>query len=227
MTTIITRLFDAHAAASHARERIIFCGVPSRAVTVIGPAEGNDARPLMEAAHVHPDAMDTYATAITSGKSLLVVRTTYRPLTAATMVRDMLAKMDTVDTGDVVDDYYMTDTPEKAPSILDEHPLFLTLRLDTSGYDGGRLSDALAMRMVSPRKERNSAKGRSGKRSSGFWPMPLVSRKDRGSSVMPGGRHMSGGFWPMGLLSRGNRSNSSIRGGDKPFSRALGWPTTS
>lgn len=227
MTTIITRLFDDQQSADHARERIIFRGVPSRAVNVIDPSMGNDAHDRMEASLVHPSARDTYAKAITAGKSLLVVRTTYRPLTAATIVRDMLSKMDTVDTGDVVDDYYMTDTPEQAPSILDEHPLFLTLRLDKSGYEGGRVSDGLGMRLLSERKERTSAKGQAGPRSSFFWPMPLLSRKERKSSVISGGRYMSKAFWPMALLSRGKRSNSVIRGGDKPLSNALGWPTTS
>ena len=227
MTTIITRVFNDKGAADAARERIIFRGVPSRAVTVIGPSEGNEAIDRMQAAEVHPSAMDTYSQAITAGKSLLVVRATYRPLTAATIVREMLAKMDTVDVGEVVNDYYRTDKPEKAPSILDEHPLFLTLRMDKSGYEGGRVSEALYWPLLSPRKERTSAKGKAGARSRAFWPMPLLSRKERKSSVISGGRFMSRAFWPMPLLSKGQRSNSVIRGGDKPLSRALGWPTTS
>ena len=227
MTTIITRLFDDKTAADTARERLIFRGVPSRAVNVIDPSMGNEAHDRMEASLVHPDARETYAQAITAGRSLLIVRATYRPLTAATIVRDMLSKMETVDVGEVVDDYYMTDKPEPAPSILDEHPLFLTLRMDQSGYEGGRISDGLYWPLLSARKERTSAKGRAGPRSSFFWPMPLLSRKERKSSVMSGGRYMSKAFWPMPLISRGQRSNSVIRGGDKPFSRALGWPTTS
>ena len=227
MTTIITRLFEDAKDACHARDRIIFRGVPSRALSVIAAGDADNAHAMMEAARVHPDAMDAYAAQINAGKALLVVRTTYQPLTAATMVRTMLPKMKAVETSGVTEDYYVTDKPEKAPSIMDEHPLFLTIRLDKSGYQSARLSDGLAMRMLSPRKERTSARGRSGRRSSGFWPMPLLSRKSRSPSVMEGGRYMSRAFWPMGLLSRGARSNSAMRGGDTPFSRALGWPTTS
>lgn len=226
MTTIITRVFDEKQSALNARERIIFRGVPSRSVTVIGPSEGNVSHERMAAAEVHPSAIDAYAQAITAGKSLLIVRTTYRPLGAATMVREMLSKMDTVDVGPVVNDHYMTDKPEKAPSILNEHPLFLTIPLNKSGYEAKRMSEGLGMRLLSPRKERNSAKGRSGARSAWFWPMPLLSKKERKSSVIPGGRHMSTSFWPMALISKGQRSNSVIRGGDKPLSRGLGWPTT-
>ena len=227
MTTIITRVFDDQQAAGYARERIIFRGIPSRAITIIGPSEGNVALERMAAAKVHPSAMEAYAAAITAGNSLLVVRTTYRPLTAATIVRSLLAKLDTVDVGDVVNDHDRTDTPEKAPSILDEHPLFLTVRLDRSGYEGGRISDGLGIPLLSPRRARDSAKGRAGARSTLFWPMPLLLRKDRTRSVISGGRYMSTWFWPMPLITRKPRSNSVLRGGDTPLSRLLGWPTTS
>ena len=41
MTTIITRVFDDQQAAAYARKLIIFRGIPSRAITIIGPSEGN------------------------------------------------------------------------------------------------------------------------------------------------------------------------------------------
>lgn len=225
MTTIITRLFADKTSAVQAKERINFKGVPRRAMSVI--ADGDDLAGQMAAAKVHPTAIDAYARHVAQGKALLVARTTYRPLTAATIVRDLLAKMETVDAGDLIDDYFETDGPDRAPSILDEHPLFLTLRQDQTGYESAPVSVGLGIKLLSARKERTSARGTSGARSRVFWPMPLLSKRERGSSVIKGGRHMSQTFWPAPLLSTRPRQNSVIKGGDLPFSRTLSWPTIS
>ena len=225
MTTIITRLFEDKSGAVQAKDRILFKGVPSRAISVI--TADDDLKEQMAAARVHPTAIDTYAAHVEKGNALLVVRTTYKPLTAATLVRAELANMETVDAGDVVDDYYQTDGPERAPSIMDEHPLFLTVRQDRSGYEGAPVSIGLGIPLLSARKERTSARGTQGAASRYFWPMPFVTKRPRKSSVIKGGRLMSQSFWPGPVLLSRERKNSVIKGGDTPLSRALGWPTTS
>ncbi|MEP1519361.1 hypothetical protein [Ascidiaceihabitans sp.] len=226
MTTIITRLFQDEATAQDVAERVIFRGVPSRATSVIS-ADTPDLHAKMDAALVHPSAQDAYAKQIKDGRALVVVRATYKPLTAATIVRDMMAQRNAIAVDGVVDDYYMPDGPQRASSVLKEHPHFLTVRSSRTGYAGGPVTVGLGFRLLSERKTKTSAKGKSGARSRWFWPMPLLSKKSRSSSVISGGRYMSRAFWPMALLSKKPRSNSVIRGGDLPFSRALGWPPVS
>ncbi|MBW4710219.1 hypothetical protein KX928_20725 [Roseobacter sp. YSTF-M11] len=230
MTTVITRLFEDEETARYVAEKIVFLGVPGRAVSVITKDSAADADALkskMTRAQVHESAIDTYAKHVQQGKALVAVRATYKPLMAATKVRESMAKRDTVDVGDVVDDYYMADGPEPTPSVLKEHPHFLTVRIDKTGYEGAPISRGLGIRLLSARKKRDSAIRGGGFKSRVFWPMPLLSTKPRKSSVISGGRFVSQSFWPMPLLSRKPRSNSVIRGGDLPLSRALGWPPVS
>lgn len=230
MTTVITRLFQDEQTARYVAEKIVFLGVPSRAVSVISKESGADADVLkskMVRAKVHETAVDAYLHHIHEGKAVVVVRATYKPLTAATKVRESMAKRDTIDVADVVDDYYMPDGPEKASSVLKEHPHFLTVRIDKTGYEGAPISRGLGFRLLSARKNRGSAIRGGGFKSLMFWPMPLLSRKERKKSVISGGRYVSQSIWPMALLSRKPRSNSVVKGGDLPLSRALGWPPVS
>jgi hypothetical protein len=227
MTTIITRLFEDENTARYVAERVLFIGVPSRAISVISKDSAPDAKALkskLAGAKVHEGAIDAYAKHIAKGNALVVVRATYKPLTAATKVRDLMKKRETIDVANVVNDYYVADGPQKTPSILNEHPLFLTVRMDRSGYEGGPVTRGLGIRLLSERKERSSAKRGGGFMSRAFWPMPLLTSKPRKSSVIKGGRPMSRSFWPMALLSSNKRSNSVIKGGDLPLSRSLGWP---
>lgn len=230
MTTIITRLFQDEDAARYVAERAVFMGVPSRAISVITQSSGPDADALkarMTSAKVHESAVDSYVEHLGAGKALVVVRATYKPLMAATKTRELMAKHDAIAVADVVDDYYMPDGPEPTPSILKEHPHFLTVGIGRTGYEGAPISRGLGFRLLSERKKRKSAIQGGGFKSRFFWPMPLLSTKPRKKSVISGGRYMSKSFWPMPLLSRKPRSNSAIRGGDLPLSRALGWPPVS
>ncbi|WP_299282940.1 hypothetical protein [uncultured Tateyamaria sp.] len=227
MTNIISRVFEDEAAARYAAERIVFRGVPSRDVKVIAGSDAEATNAKMAQAEVDDGTMSAYASALEKGQAVLVVRATYKPLTAATVVRDLLSKMDTIDVGDVVEDYYRVDGPEVASSVLKEHPLFLTVRFDRTGYSGGPVTKGLGWRMLSQRRARTSAIRGGGFKSRVFWPMPLLSTKQRKKSVISGGRYMSKAFWPMALLSTKPRSNSVIKGGDLPLSRALGWPAVS
>ncbi|MEP2641396.1 hypothetical protein [Roseobacter sp.] len=230
MTTVITRLFKDEKTARDAAGRIAFLGVPDRAVSVV--AHKNKATPdevsaRLSAAQVHPSAVEAYSQHIAKGCAAIIVRATYKPLTAATKVRAVLTKWDAVDAGDVVDDYFVPDGPEKASSILADHPLFLTVRPSRTDYEGGPVTAGMGFALLRPHKAKRSAIRGGGFKSRMFWPMPLLSTKTRKKSVMSGGRFMSKSFWPAALLSTKKRSNSVIRGGDLPLSRALGWPPVS
>ncbi|MEO0402271.1 MAG: hypothetical protein AAF214_07830 [Pseudomonadota bacterium] len=227
MTTIISRVFQDEAAARTAANRINFRGVPNRAIYVITATDDDVLAAKMDKALVHESAHSAYAKHVKDGRALLVVRATYKPLTAATIVRDMLAKMDTVDTGDIVQEHEMPDGPEIASSVLREHPLFLTVRPNRTGYSGGPVTAGFGFGLLSRRRARASVNRGGGFKSRLFWPMPLLSKKKPKSSVISGGRQVSKTFWPTGLLSTKRRGNSVITGGDLPLSRALGWPPVS
>ncbi|WP_299724661.1 hypothetical protein [uncultured Tateyamaria sp.] len=224
MTTIISRVFPDKASADKAGDRLIYRGVPARDCMVISTQDDEKLAADMDAALIDDSAKKAYAKAVKSGNAVLVIHATYKPLTAATIVRETLAKYDTIDVGDVVDDYYVPDGPRSAPRVLGNHPLFLTVRPKRTGYRGRPITPGFGFRLLSARKERTSAIRGGGFKSRMFWPTPLLSKKQRKKSVISGGRYMSKSFWPMPLLSTKERSNSVIRGGDLPFSRALGWP---
>lgn len=227
MTTVISRVFPDKASAKKASQRLEFRGLPARACMIIADVEEDAMWSKMDAARIDDSARQPYAKAIAAGQAVLVVHATYKPLTAATIVRDTLAKLDTVNVGDVVEDFFVPDGPQKAQSVLKDHPLFLTVRASRTGYSGGPVTRGLGFRMTKPHKARHSADAGGGFKSRAFWPMPLLSTKTRKSSVISGDRHMSKAFWPMALLSSKSGSTSVIKGGDLPFSRALGWPPVS
>ncbi|WP_299671007.1 hypothetical protein [uncultured Roseobacter sp.] len=229
MTNIITRLFEDDEKARYVKERAVFMGVPSRDMSVIGKGGADDAEltEKMQSAGVDDSALETYLKHIKKGHAVFVVRATYKPLMAATKMRELLAKHEPLDAGDVVEDRFVPDGPQKAPSILTEHPHFLTVRMDRTGYEGGPVTAGLGWPMLRARKPSDSVMKGGKFMSRSFWPMPLLSDKPRKKSVIEGGKHMSKAFWPMPLISKTERKNSVIRGGDLPLSRALGWPPVS
>ena len=229
MTTVITRLYADGDAASAAARRLGWEGLPARAVQVIGGSgmSRDDIARKMEKAGVHETAVGTYAERVAAGNALLVVRATYKPLGAAQITRDVTARTKTIDIPGVVDDHYVVDPPDHAPSVLKDHPRLLSLDLDFGEYKGGPISAELGIPLLT-RGHRNRPLHvyRGGKHvSRAFWPMPLISRKRSANSAIHGGRHMSKLFWPMPLITRKERTRSVVRGGSLPFSRALGLPT--
>lgn len=222
MTQVITRLFADAEGAQSAYDRLRFKGVPAREMDVI--TAGDEATAEMEAARVHPSAMDGYGKGLASGGAVLVVRATYRPLGAAKLTRDILAKRDTIDVPGVEDDFFAPTPIEKRLSILTEHPHILTV--DGIPQPRGNITGQFGMKMLTGRKPKDNLMAHDKRMSRMFWPMPLLSTKQRKSSVYSGGRHMSQAFWPMPLVSKGPRSKSVIPGGALPFSRALGLRTT-
>lgn len=219
MTTVITRIFADEGAAEKTAKYIRLKGLPDSAVEVIS---GGDAKSLaddLRAACVHEDAVTAYADSIAKGNAALIVRATHIPLGAPRITRDILAKRDTVDMGDVMEEHYFTDPPEKSKSILKQHPRFLTERIRGGG-------PVMGPKTIIKNRQATSAVGKERHVSRLFWPMPLLSTKDRKISVYRGGRYMSKAFWPMPLLSTKERSKSVVEGGGPVFSRALGWPTS-
>lgn len=191
MTTIISRVFPDTASAKKAADRLKVRGLPSRALLIIAGSDDEALAAIMETARIDDSARAPYLKAVKSGQAVLVVHATYKPLTAATIVRGTLAKYDTVDMGDVVEDYFVPDGPPKAESILKDHPLFLTSRSNRNSHQGGLISKGLGFNLLKPHKDRNSATRGGGFTSRLFWPMPLLSKKERKSSVLRDVRPMS------------------------------------
>ena len=128
MTNVITRLYEEKATAEQAEVLLRQEGLPRNSAYVIS-ADGEDAKALedrMLRADVHEDAASAYASKVAAGKTLLVVRTTYKPLGAARIARELLSNFTAIDVGPVTDDHFFPDGVEKAPSVLKDHPLIMT-----------------------------------------------------------------------------------------------------
>jgi hypothetical protein len=229
MTTVITRLYDNEETASATARRLNREGLPRHALQVI-TAKGLSREEIaerMKRASVHDSALTTYADHVAAGNALLVVRATYKPLGAARITRDITARTPVKTVGGVVDDHYLPDGPDHAPSVLKDHPRLLSLDLEPGEYKGGPISAEVGIPLLT-RGHRNRPlhvfRG-GGHMSRWFWPLPLVTRKRKANSAISGGRHVSRLFWPMPLLTRKERTRSVIRDGALPFSRALGIPT--
>lgn len=222
MTTIITRLFPDEATAQSAFDRLTFRGMPKRDCKII--VAGPKAHAMMERAQVHESAMSTYASHLGSGQALLVVHATYKPLGAAGLTREILAKYDTVDCGNIVEEHKTPWKPERAPSVLKDHPLFLSI---PGLVPPGPISSNFGMRLLKPRHAKSNLMSGDRRMSRMFWPMRLVSKRRHTHSAMRGGRHMSRMFWPMPLISKGPRRKSVSPGGGLPFSRLFGFRTIS
>ncbi len=228
MTTIITRLYADEKSANAAADRLWRERIPRRALQVVAAESGeskSDLKERLKSAKVHSSALTAYADKIASGNAVLVARTTYKPLGAAKIAREMMAKDATISVPKITNEYFEADGPDHAPSILKGHPRFLTLASAAGEGHGDPVSKSLGLPLLSARKSRDSAWRGGGYASKAFWPMKLVSKNRKSSSAMRGGGYMSRVFWPMPLLSRSKRRLSVIRGGDHPMSRSLGWAT--
>jgi hypothetical protein len=229
MTTVITRLYDEEETASATARRLNREGFPRHALQVI-TAKGlsrEEIEDRMRRARVHDSAVTTYADHVAKGDALLVVRATYKPLGAARITRDITAGTKVKNVGSVVDDHYLPDGPDHAPSVLKDHPRFLSLDLEPGEYKGGPVSVEVGIPLLTRgHRSRPLHVFRGGAyMSRWFWPIPLVTRRRKANSAISGGRHVSRLFWPMPLITRKERTRSVIRGGALPFSRAFGLTT--
>lgn len=229
MTTIITRLFASEEAAQRVANKLHWEGFPKRAYRVIPASAGSDAAAMedrLKRAGVDPDAAAAYAGKLGDGGAVMVIHATYKPLGAARIAREILGRAETVDVGSVNDDFYVPDGPQRASSVLKDHPRIMTLPIGEEEIPRGPVTERF-FPLLKAHKEGRSVMDSDRRMSRAFWPMPLVIRGRESHSVISGGKHMSTTFWPMALVSTSPRRKSVIPGGGLPLSRALGWPPIS
>jgi len=225
MTTIITRLYANERSANAVADRLSSEGLPKSALKVVTGTDRDKIQHRLMQAQVHRDAAPVYAESVAGGTALLIVRATHKPLGAARIVREVTGSSKTIDVGVTQDDIYVRDLPDHAPSVLKEHPRFLTLPSEPEELQRGPISDLVGVRTLSKPRSRTSAIRGGAFMSQKFWPMKLVSKNRNAHSAIKGGAFMSKKFWPTALLAKKPRRNSVIRGGGTVFSRLFGWPT--
>lgn len=217
---IISRVFSDPQHANKANDWLTFKAIPKGARTVI--TNDGDVTAALESAGVHASAVGPYAKEIAKGGAALVIKATYKPLGAANIIREAMERRSDhiVDFGDKVDqDFAIAWEPDRAPSVLKDHPLLMTL----PGIEvSGAISSAFGVPTVSGRNRRKKVMEGSKRMSRMFWPMPLLSSKSRANKTMNGSKRMSRMFWPMPLLTSGERRRSVISGGGTPFSSRFG-----
>ena len=222
-TTVISRLYGDAQSANGIRERLYREGFPRHALSVVSASDGDDVEAvkakIMRAA-VPEEGADAYATRVSEGASLVVVRATYKPLGAVRIANETFESSGALPVNLAAQSFKIKTPPDHAPSILKDHPRFLTMA-PRGTHAGGPVSGQLGMRLVSAPKRRDSVIN-GGKLMFGDG----VKRGRSSSSAMSGGRFMSRSFWPMPLLTKKRGGSSVIPGGGHPFSRLLGWPTT-
>lgn len=222
-TTVISRAYADERSAIGIQGRLYRQGFPRHQITVVSP-NGETTQKVTERltrALMPEDAAKTYAARIADGASVVIVRATYKPLGAVRIANETFATSGALDI-DLDEEQFRVPTPkDHAPSILKDHPLFLTMR-PRGDVERGTMSEQFGLRLLSARKTRHSVIS-GGK-------LMLGGRVKTGrvaTSAKRGGGYMSRAFWPMPLLSKKKRGLSVTRDGGHPLSRLLGWPTTS
>ncbi len=218
MITVITRLYENEASAQGIVGRLYRAGFPRNAIMMITPND-NVAR-RMELALIPEDAAGKLATRIEEGKSLVVVHATYKPLNAVRIANETFETSGAISSGLENESFRVKAPRDHAPSVLKDHPHFLTM--EGSVKAGPTISETLGLRLLSPQKRRSSAMS-GGKLFFGDG----VIRGRTPKARLKTGSFMSKMFWPMPLLSKKKESRSVLPGGGHPFSRLMGWPTIS
>lgn len=149
MTKIISRLYGSASQARRVRRELIEMQKFSpRIIDLFDKADG-----LVDAlaeADVETATAKEYEKHVKKGGAVVVVRAGYRPLGVAQTTRDVAAEMGAVDMGDLVEEVYVKDAPERfSNSLLLDHPKLLT---------------------------RNRAPGSTTYHMAN-WPIPLISRR--------------------------------------------------
>lgn len=231
MTQVISRLFESETLASGVAERLRFEGLPVRVIRVVSAKPNETANQLaarLGSYNVASDAAKAYAKLIKAGNAAVVVHAGYKPLGAAKITRNTLARNASVDAGKVTEEVFVKDKTGRATSIMDSHPHFLTTRVHNRRLtSGGPVSSGVCPKLIMTHRPRTSAISGGRFMSRFFWPMPLLKKRRNARSAIRGGKHMSRMFWPQKLLSTKERRLSAISGGSLPLSRALGFPTVS
>lgn len=201
MTTIITRLYADTRTAEKVVDELKAGDIPARGIDLIADAgEHGSVKARMVDAHVPEDSAAKYAPHVEGGNALVVVRAEFTPVGAARAAKKIVNAHPSIDAGVEDEDYYITKAmpKEHAPSILKDHPRFLSGDMDPGKPRRG---------LISP-----------------IFGLPLLTRHRKRRSVMEDHRHVSTRILPMDLVTRHPRKPSVMQGGYK-FSEALGLPT--
>ncbi|WP_425041031.1 hypothetical protein [Primorskyibacter sp. S187A] len=210
-------------------KRLRWAGFPGYVVRVLHGAElpGQQIAGKLAGTGLASDVAEAYAAKMKSGASAVIVRATYKPLGAARIAREIFAESKAIDLGLAGEDARVPDLPDHAPSVLKDHPRFLTAAPDPDAAPARPVTEVMGWRMLMPHRQTRSVMTRTKPLSAAFWPMPLISIKPRKSSVIRGGRLVSRSFWPQPLLRRSDRRASVMREGEGAFSRLFGLPLLS
>jgi len=171
MTKIITRCYETGEKARIVRHELI--EMQKFSPRIIGLYDSADG--LVEKltdAHVQEATAKAYENVVKTGGAVVLVRAGYRPLGVAQTTRDIAEDMGALDMGDVVEEVYIKDEPERfSNSILLDHPKFLTR---------DRVPGSTTYHMAN-------------------WPIPLISRrKPLTESIIKPHAYMAN--WPIGHL---------------------------
>ncbi|MEM6386316.1 MAG: hypothetical protein AAF718_08790 [Pseudomonadota bacterium] len=223
-TTVIARLYRDAGSAQGIFGRLYRLGFPRHMIAIVTPEDAADMAGLqikIEQALVPSEAAAHYAARVAEGQSLVVVQATYKPLNAVRRATETFETSGAVPSGLAEDRFYVSLPLDPTPSILKDHPRFLT-PAPGQANGAGLFSERFGLRLLSPRKRRDSAimGGRT------FFGKPLIVKKER-RSILPPNSYMSRYFWPTPLLSNKPRRPSILPDGGTPLSRLLGWSTTS
>ena len=219
MPTVHTRLYSDVQSAEGIRARLYREGFPAYLLKVIpGGGDLKAAQEMMLRWQVPEKTAKSYISKMKTGASLVIVRADYRPLMANQIARETFRTSGALDIGLDQEEFAVKAPLDHAPSILKDHPRFLT---QAPKQDAPRelVSERLGYRLLSAPSPRHSVN--DGKRVLGG----RVKTDRRANSVLAGAPYMSQKFWPMRLLSDRKPGTSVIEGGGHPFSRLLGWPT--
>jgi hypothetical protein len=171
MTKVITRYFESADRARMAERELIFSKFSRRIVTVFDKPDGLvDA---LTAAHVEPATAEAYEHRVANGGAVVLVQAGYKPLGAAKITRELMAKMGATSLGNLPEEVFVKDAPEQRISVLTDHRHFLMSERDP---------DSTNFHMAN-------------------WPIPLISRRKPYSDMLiePHGRMAN---WPVPLIAR-------------------------
>lgn len=205
MTTIITRYFDSADQAQSAKRELVYTHkVSPDIIRIFDDPKGVADR--LQKADVLPDTAKAYASRMSSGGAVLMVRGKYKPLGVAKITRNVAAEYGAVDMGDLDQDVFVKDQHGRSLSVLSDHPYMLSRRKDPSDTNY-HMAD-WPIPLISRRKPYDDmAIERHGRMAN--WPIGLISnRKPYTGSIFP--RHARMASFPIGLISRRKPFTGSI-----------------
>ncbi|TNF57766.1 MAG: hypothetical protein EP307_13280 [Rhodobacteraceae bacterium] len=186
MTTVVSRLYPDEATAQGVASALAKAGFPASTYDVITAGDAD----AIAAARVLAEDAALYASKLTDGRALLVVRAPVTPFGAARAAMQIADGAESIHVGAKAPNRHIEEVVkgELFLSILKDHPLFLTSRMGPYASGNiGLFSQGMGWRLLSPHRETRSAS--SGWFSSTkFWPGKLLSDHKERRSVIPGGK---------------------------------------